>query len=224
MASIADRPFLELLLRQVHRHGFHRVILAVGYQQDVIRSHFGGRAAGLLLAYSAEISPLGTGGALRHAADLVGSDTALIMNGDSYTDADLGTFVIEHFKVGADLSLITVPADGREDCGTVLADAEGRLVRFEEKEGVVGSRYHNAGIYMMARRLLYDIPPGVPISLERDVLPRWLAEGRDIRVYYAPVRCVDIGTPERYRSAQSILANVEREDNAPGREGHLCGA
>ena len=57
MASVAGRPFLELLLRQLRRHGFERVILAVGYQKDVIHSHFGERAFGLHLAYSVESSP-----------------------------------------------------------------------------------------------------------------------------------------------------------------------
>src|SRR5271166_5438180 len=61
MASIAGRPFLELLLRQLRRHGLQRVILAVGHRRDVIRSYFGERAFGLNLAYSAESKPLGTG-------------------------------------------------------------------------------------------------------------------------------------------------------------------
>jgi NDP-sugar pyrophosphorylase family protein len=195
--------------------------LAVGYQRDVIRLHFGDRAFGLYLEYSAEAHPLGTGGALRNAIKFIESDTCFIMNGDSYTDADLDTFVVEHFKARSDMSLIIVPADGREDCGSVLADEEGKVVRFEEKEMPVGSRYLNAGIYMLARRLLYEIPPGAAISLEKDVLPRWLVEGKNIRVYHAPVSCIDIGTPERYRSAESILANVELEDNAPGRESHF---
>ncbi len=34
MAEVAGRPFLELLLRQLRRHGFERAILAVGYQKD----------------------------------------------------------------------------------------------------------------------------------------------------------------------------------------------
>ena len=95
MASVAGRPFLELLLRQLRRHGFERAILAVGYRKDVIQSHFGERAFGLHLAYSVESSPLGTGGALRNAADLIESDSVLIMNGDSYTDADLSEFVAD---------------------------------------------------------------------------------------------------------------------------------
>jgi NDP-sugar pyrophosphorylase family protein len=209
MASIADRPFLELLLRQLRRQAFQRVILAVGYGKDVIRSHFGERAFGLHLAYSVESSPLGTGGALRNAVDLLESDSVLIMNGDSYTDADLSKFVAAYRESKADVSVLLVPADGRDDCGTVLMDESGRLARFEEKPDSFHAPYLNAGIYIISHQMLYEIPPGLEISLEKELLPRWLRQGKDITGFVCISRCIDIGTPERYRSAQEILANVE---------------
>src|ERR1700680_1655437 len=69
MVRIVERPFLELLFKQLRRNGFERAILAFGYQKNMIRAHFGERACGLQLVYSPESSPLGTGGALRNAAD-----------------------------------------------------------------------------------------------------------------------------------------------------------
>lgn len=62
MDVVAGRPFLELLLKQLQRNGLRRVILAVGYQKQVIRSYFGNRMFDLELAYSEESTPLGTGG------------------------------------------------------------------------------------------------------------------------------------------------------------------
>jgi NDP-sugar pyrophosphorylase family protein len=221
MASIAGRPFLELLLRQLRRHGFQRVILAVGHREDVIRSHFGESAFGLQLAYSAESLPLGTGGALRKAVDVVKSDSLLIMNGDSYTDADLPKFVAAYRESKADASVLLIPADERDDCGTVLVSEGGRLVRFEEKQDSFHAPYFNAGVYMMSRQLLYEIPPGLEISVERELLPRWLKQGKDITGFVCLGRCIDIGTPERYRDAQDILANVELDASALQHEGRL---
>jgi len=210
MANIANRPFLELLLRQVRRHGFRRVILAVGYREDVIRSYFGTRAFGLRLTYSAESSPLGTGGAVRNACDLLESKSVLIMNGDSYTDVNLCQFVTDHRKSDADASLVVVPADGRADCGMVLADATGKLLGFEEKQNPSHAPYVNAGIYLISRNILEAIPPGVQTSLERELLPQWLQEGRQIRAFVCPQRCVDIGTPDRYTNAQTTLSTAEK--------------
>jgi NDP-sugar pyrophosphorylase family protein len=214
MASIAGRPFLELLLRQLRRHGFQRAILAVGYQNNVIQSYFGGRAFGLNLAYSVESSPLGTGGALRNAAPLIESDAALIMNGDSYTEVDLCEFVADYRESRADVSVVVAPSDGRADCGSVRVDGNGKLASFEEKQGPFYAPHLNAGIYMVSRHMLYEIPPGHEVSLERELLPRWLREGKVVKGFVCLGRCVDIGTPERYRNAQGILGNVEIEAGA----------
>jgi NDP-sugar pyrophosphorylase family protein len=210
MASVAGRPFLEVLLKQLQRHGFERAILAVGYQREVIRSYFGDRAFGLDVAYSPELTPLGTAGAMRNAADLIESDAVLIMNGDSYTDVNLLQFVAEHRASGADVSVVLVPADRREDVGSVRVDGSGRLMRFDEKQGS-GAPYLNAGIYMMSRTILKSIAPGVPVSVERDIFPGWLAEGREIRGFVHTGGCVDIGTPERYQTAQDVLAKAEAQ-------------
>src|SRR6202050_1403605 len=124
MAPIAGRPFLELLLRQLKRHGFSRVILSVGYKQEVIREHFGEEAFGLELVYSIETSPLGTGGALREAVAHIRTETALIMNGDSYTDVDLSRLGREAAANGVDVTGVVIP-ESRTDAGSgVLAPKE----------------------------------------------------------------------------------------------------
>jgi mannose-1-phosphate guanylyltransferase len=207
MASVSGRPFLEVLFRQLKRYGARRVILAVGYQRDAIRTHFGPESTGLDLEYAVEISPLGTGGALRNAAGLVEADDVLIMNGDSYTDADLGRFLGNYRESGADVSVLVVPPDGRTDCGSVAVDANARLTGFEEKSGE--QRYVNAGVYLARAGLLREIPEGRQVSLEKELFPRWMSEGKDIRAFIWSGSCVDIGTPERYQEAQNLLAGVE---------------
>lgn len=205
MAAVAGRPFLELLLAQLQRNGFERVILAVGYQKEAIRAHFGGQAYGMNLVYSEEFSPLGTGGAARQAAGLLHSDAAMILNGDSYTDTSLSRFVEDYRESQADASLVVVPADGRTDCGLVAVDEDHRVNGFEEKRAACRMPYVNAGIYLISRSLLCGIPEGLPVSLEREVLPRWVAEGQSIRAFLYNGSCVDIGTPERYQNAQNQL-------------------
>jgi NDP-sugar pyrophosphorylase family protein len=217
MVTIGGRPFLELLLRQLRRHGFERVILAVGYQGDVIRSHFGEKAFDLQLVYSQEVTPLGTGGALRKAADLVQSSSALVLNGDSYTDANLSQFLVGHLDSGADMSVLVVRPDGREDCGTVSMDASGRVLAFREKQPVGGPKYINAGIYCVSRAMLFQIPSDVAISLETVIVPEWLAKGKNIMAVLKDATCVDIGTPERYRNAQTMLAATEDSGRGVGR-------
>lgn len=219
LACIGERPFLEILLSQLRRHGFRRAILAVGFQNDLIRSHLGHRAQGLKLEYSIESEPLGTGGALRKAVDYLESSSALIMNGDSYTDADLSAFALDYDKAKADISMLVVPADGRVDCGLVSVAAGGRVLGFSEKQAVAGNWFVNAGIYMAAKQILSAIPSGIQVSLERELFLRWLAEGKHLRAFTHPGECIDIGTPERYQSAQISLATVENGSRPPQGQG-----
>ena len=209
MAAVAGRPFLEVLIGQLRRHGFERAILAVGYQAETIQGHFKEQAFGVQLAYSEESSPLGTGGALKHAAGHLVSDDVLVMNGDSFADADLAALVAHHRASRADVSLVVVPADGRGDCGNVSVNDAGLVTAFEEKRNGQNARYVNAGIYMVSRHILDAIPAGVQLSLEKELFGRWIAEGRQIRALIHPGTCIDIGTPERYQKAQEILFGVE---------------
>jgi len=210
MAPIAGRPFMELLLKQLKRHGFQRVILSVGYQQEVIRKHFGDSAFGMELLYSVETSPLGTGGAVRQAASNVHTKTVLVMNGDSYTDADLNGLVREHEENHADVTVVAIP-ETRSDAGSVVLDQDGKIKTFSEKHIVPESRYLSAGIYMLDKTLVETIPGATKISMEEGLFPQWLAEGKTIQASIFEGACVDIGTPERYEKAQHILERVESE-------------
>jgi mannose-1-phosphate guanylyltransferase len=217
LATIGDRPFLEILLHQLRRHGFRDVILAVGYQRDLIRSYLGDGSHGQSLKYSVETQPLGTGGALRNALDLIQSESVLIVNGDSYTDADLTAFARDSQKAKADISVIVVPTDGRDDCGLVAVDASERVLGFKEKQTASGRHFVNAGIYMFSKRVLAEIDSGARVSLETELFPHWLAEGKHVRAFLHHGECVDIGTPERYERAQALLRQAEI-GNGPERE------
>lgn len=218
MARIVDRPFLELLLGQLRRYGFSRVVLSVGYKHEVIRKHFGDKAFGMDLLYSVEASPLGTGGALGQAAGDITTDTALVMNGDSYAAVDLSRLVLAHQNSGADATVV-VMAETRKDAGSVLLDENGRVKAFAEKSDVLNTRYQSAGIYIFNKNLCNAIPRAARISLEEQLFPEWLANGTRIDAFIFPGACIDIGTPERYQKAQELLADVEREAKVVRGEG-----
>ena len=219
MAQVSGRPFLETLLRQLERHGFQRTILAVGYRSTDIQSYFGDTFGGMDVEYSNELSPLGTGGAVRNAAALIESPACLVMNGDSYTDVDLRAFAAAHQTDSkADISLVVVPVDERGDTGSILLDADRNVVEFAEKERPAGAHHLNAGIYMLSREMLNGIPPGRPVSLERELFPKWIQEGRRVKAFVHAGKCVDIGTPERFQAAQEVLAEVEIAAEPAGEE------
>ncbi len=146
---------------------------------------------------------------MRNAVGLVESDSVLIMNGDSYTDADLAAFAVGFHNAEVDISMLVTPTDGRVDCGLVSVDPSGRILGFREKQAAKGEQFVNAGIYMATKVLLCEVPTGLPVSLESELFPQWLQQGKRFSADRHSGRCIDIGTPERYQNAQYILSEAE---------------
>ena len=88
MAPVAGRPFLAWVLDRLVDAGFESAVLAVGYRHEIIRAHFGEDYRGMALRYSVETTPLGTGGAMRLAADHVTALPVFVLNGDTYLELD----------------------------------------------------------------------------------------------------------------------------------------
>lgn len=202
MAPIGGRPLLEHLVGWALAAGAPRVMLCAGYGAAAIRTHFAGPGWTGRVEISEETEPLGTGGALRLALPRLTSPGVLVLNGDSYVpgfDPD-ALFAFRRQRPQARGFLVLTPADARTDAGNVSLDAAGRIQSFAEKQPLAGSRYRNAGIYLLDRGLLEAIPPGRPVSLENELLPLWLERG--LYGYVHAGALVDIGTPERLRAAQ----------------------
>lgn len=204
IAEVHGRPFLAYLLDKLAAAGIESVVLSTGHLGKQVRVVFGDFYGNLRLRYSQESSPLGTGGALRLAIPLLDSDFVLVMNGDSYFDADLQPFWRWHWAKSAQASLMLAQVSDAKRFGRVQVDADGQVLRFDEKNGAAGSAWINAGIYLLDRRLLSTIPARGAVSLEREMFPAWIGHG--FYGYQAQGRFLDIGTPESFAFADEFFA------------------
>ncbi len=203
MAPVGARPFLEILLRQLERSGVTRVVLSVGYLRAAIEEHFGAEFAGLRLDYAVEETPLGTGGAIRNALALAQEDAVLVLNGDTFLDADFAAMMRFHRDEGAAMTMaVKRQADIARYGGVVMRGK--RIVGFEEK-GRSGPGWINAGAYVIEKGLQWPLALPEKFSFESDVLERDIA-----RIVSAAYRVngvfLDIGVPEDFDRAQIELA------------------
>ncbi len=95
LAPMGDRPFLELLIRQLQEQGIRQLVMCTGYLADQIEAEFGdGRDLGVAIEYSKETQPLGTAGAVKLAQPHLQSVSEfLVMNGDSFLEIDFSQLV-----------------------------------------------------------------------------------------------------------------------------------
>ncbi|HEX4147677.1 MAG TPA: nucleotidyltransferase family protein [Pirellulales bacterium] len=203
LAKVAGRPFLAYQLDQLSAAGFRRVVFCTGYLGQQVQEAFGTMYERIELAYSMEPAPLGTAGAIRFALPLLASPQVLVMNGDSYCDADLADFWRFHRQRQAAASILLTHVDDTARYGQVLIGSDERVSAFREKSAVAGAGWINAGIYLVERRLLDAVPAGRAVSLEREIFPDWV--GGAFYAQCCRAALLDIGTPESYAQAAGFL-------------------
>lgn len=208
IAEAGGRPFLGWSLDALDRHGFRDVVLCAGHQSERLCQTLGSRHGQLQLRYSIEDQPLGTGGALRHALPLLRSDLVLVLNGDSFCEVNLRAFLEAHAASRAKASLVIARLEETGRFGRVTLRPDWTVRDFREKSSAPEPGWINAGIYLFHRDLLAGVASQQNISLERDLLPRWLAEG--LHGFPATGRFIDIGTPESLAQAEGFFAGQRR--------------
>ncbi len=195
MLPIANRPFLEHQVEHLRRHGADRIILACGYRPDAIRAHFGDA-----LEYVVEPEPLGTGGAIAHAARGL-QEPFVVANGDVLTDLDLTALQRLHRDHGARMTLALHPVEDPSRYGVVVTAPDGAVMAFVEKPaaGEAPADTINAGTYVVEPGVLDLIPAGRAVSVEYEVFPLLVGSGLYAWSFDGAWR--DIGTPESYLDA-----------------------
>ncbi len=207
VVPLVGRPFISYMLEWLRRHGVEDVILGCGFMADRVRGVLGdGSGLGIRLRYLEEPRPLGTGGALKFAEDLL-DERFFMLNGDVLTDIDLTAQLEAHERTGARATLALVPVEDPSAYGLVRLDPDNAVSAFVEKPGPeqTDTNLINAGAYILERTVLDGMPPaGTNVSIERDVFP--MLVGRGLYGYECSGYWLDIGTPERYlRATYDIL-------------------
>lgn len=222
VVPLANRPHLELMIQWLRWHGVDDVILSCGFLADGVRRVLGnGESVGVPIRYVEEPTPLGTGGALRFARDLL-AERFFMLNGDVLTDIDLTAQLAQHEQTGARATLALVGVDDPSAYGLVRRQADLSVSEFLEKPSPdeIDTNLINAGAYILERSVVDEMPPpGNNISIERDVFPSLV--GRGLFGYEAQGYWIDIGTPERYlQGTFDILeGNVRTELSSALEEG-----
>ncbi|MFC1811230.1 nucleotidyltransferase family protein [Thermodesulfobacteriota bacterium] len=203
LAPVAGRPFLSYLLDQLISTGFRHVILCVGYKGKQIREAFGDKYREIIIRYSQEHEPLGTGGSLRFGLPLAATDSVFVTNGDSYVNCNLSDYLDWYFDKDLQASLLLTYVSDTSRYGSVEIDKQGQIVKFDEKSTSRGPGWINAGVYIFNRDLFESIPLDKPFSLERDFFPSLVGNG--LYGFQSKGVFIDIGTPESYASAEDFF-------------------
>ena len=203
MVLIGGRPFLDILVDNLLKQEFRRIIFCVGHLKEQIIDRYKYRNDAEF-CFSEEDVLLGTGGAIQNALSIVHSNPVLVMNGDSICRVNFGELLQFHRAKASSATFVLTDPQERYDGGIVFIDGCNKVQSFLEKTSSKPpfDGYINAGIYLLELACLEFSGLQPPFSLEYDIFPS-LIKSNSCYGFVVESQLVDIGTPERYLKANN---------------------
>lgn len=196
LAETAGKPFIFHVLEYLYRNGVTHVVLAVSYMHEKIIASVGNSFHGMIIDYSVEKEPLGTGGAIKEAIKKCKEDFVFVLNGDTVFDVDLRE-MSKTAKKGF-LTIALKHMDNADRRG-IVETKNGVVTYFKEKEpGKSGTI--NGGIYLIDRKI--PLSKKKKFSFEYDFLEMNCSK---LIPFISDGYFIDIGIPDDYEKAQKEI-------------------
>jgi mannose-1-phosphate guanylyltransferase len=213
MLTVAGVPVTEHQIAMAKAAGISEIVLATSYLSDVFIPYFGdGSKWGIKIKYAVEKEPLGTGGAIRNAAQLLDSnESVVILNGDVLSSHNLGEQIRQHEANDADVTLHLTEVQDARAFGCVPTDSNGRVTAFLEKMENPVTNQINAGCYVFNPRVVSTIPLNTVVSVERETFPELVTSGAKVFGYVENAYWLDIGTPRALLKASIDIVQRDGE-------------
>jgi NDP-sugar pyrophosphorylase family protein len=197
LVPVGDMPVLEIIIRQLQKHGFDHITITINHLAEIIMAFFGdGSKWNIKIDYTLESKPLSTMGPLTLIRDL--PDNFLVMNGDVLTDLNFSDFFQHHVTRGHNFTIASHQRIEKIDYGVLQSNDRNKLVKFDEKptfEFLV-----SMGIYTINKKVVDFIPKDTYFGF--DHLMNLLLERKEYpAIYEFNGYWLDIGRPDDYEKA-----------------------
>ena len=203
MAPINGTPFLSYLIDHLTAQGVTKFIFALGYKSEEFIHFLHTKFPNNNFSIVIEDEPLGTGGAIKLAANKASTKDIIALNGDSLYKVNLKQLMQFHVQNNADCTLALKPMQQFDRYGSVEINANASIVSFKEKQ-FMESGFINGGLYALNVANFLAKPLPNKFSLEKDYLEKYAQEakfyGNTQEAYF-----IDIGIPEDFAKAQVEL-------------------
>ncbi len=209
LAPISGTPFLWFLCQYLKYYDVHHVVFSVGYLKEQVCQWVNMHKQKLPfdVSFAEELTPLGTGGAIKKSLNYIRGEEALVLNGDTFFDVPLDVFYQSHRKAESHISVALKRMKNFDRYGTVEIDeSNSKILKFSEKryceDGLI-----NGGVYLINKQFVLDQNLPAKFSFETEVLQDYCGKAGCIYGFPYEGYFIDIGIPADYERAQNELGN-----------------
>lgn len=203
LLPVGDKAIIDYNIDRLISYGVNHISVTVNYLKEQIEEHFSEPRNGVQINTVREPKYLGTIGSIRFVKEFF-NDTVLVMNSDLFTNIDYEDFYLHFVQHDAEMSVAAVPYNISIPYG--ILDLEGRnILGLLEKPQY--NYYANAGIYLIKRSALDEIPDDTFFNAT-DLIEKLIGGGKKVIRYPLNGTWIDIGNPQEYQKAKDLVKHM----------------
>ncbi len=203
LLPVGDKAIIDHNVDRLISYGVLHINVTVNYLKEQIETHYQEPRNGVQVQTVREPQYLGTIGSIKFVPKFY-NDTVLLMNSDLFTNIDYEDFFLHFEHHDAEMSVAAVPYNVSIPYGVL--DLDGRNIKgLLEKPKY--NYYANAGIYLIKRSALDEIPDNTFFNAT-DLIEKLIGEGKKVIRYPLNGTWIDIGNPQEYQKAQDLVKHL----------------
>lgn len=205
LLEVGGKCIIDHNVDRLISYGVEHIDVTVNYLAEQLEEHFATPRDGVQVRTFREPKFLGTIGSIKFV-DTFYNDTILVMNSDLFTNIDYEDFFLHFQQNDAEMSVAAVPYNISIELG--ILDLDGRNIKgLLEKPKY--NYYANAGIYLIKKRALAEIPENTFFHATH-LIEKLIAQGKKVIRYPLNGTWIDIGTPQEYAKAQDLVKHIKK--------------
>ena len=205
LLEVGGKCIIDHNIDRLISYGVEHIDVTVNYLAEQLEEHFAAPRNEVQVRTFREPKFLGTIGSIKFV-DTFYNDTILVMNSDLFTNIDYEDFFLHFQQNDAEMSVAAVPYNISIELG--ILDLDGRNIKgLIEKPKY--NYYANAGIYLIKKRALAEIPEDTFFHATH-LVEKLIAQGKKVIRYPLNGTWIDIGTPQEYQKAKDLVKHLKK--------------
>lgn len=203
LLPVGGKAIIDHNIDRLITYGVKHINVTVNYLGEQLEEHFHKPHQEVLVKTVREPKFLGTIGSIRFVPVFY-NDTVLVMNSDLFTNINYEDFYLHFIEFDAEMAVAAVPYTVSVPYG--IFDLDGRNIQgLIEKPSY--NYYANAGIYLIKRSALDEIPEDTFYNAT-DLIEKLIAERKKVVRFPLNGTWIDIGNPQEYQKANELVKHL----------------
>jgi len=203
LLTVGEKAIIDHNIDRLISYGVQHISVTVNYLKEQLEEHYAQPHNGVKVQTVREPKFLGTIGSIKFIREFF-NDTVLVMNSDLFTNINYEDFYLHFLEHNAEMSVAAVPYTVSVPYG--IFDLNGRDIQGLIEKPTY-NYYANAGIYIIKRRALDEIPDGTFFNAT-DLIEKLIGEGKKVIRFPLNGTWIDIGNPQEYQKANELVKHL----------------